>query len=309
MQSLAQNQKKVSLFRNADSLNKNRFAAVCATQGIVWGGSLVLLNKAWYSQYPRSTFHFYNDLGEWNQVDKVGHAYSAYWGAQISSAMFRWAGVSQKRSAIYGAGMGIAYVSVIEILDGTSQKWGFSWGDMAANLSGSLLFASQEYAWKEQRIQFKFSSHPVRYDSPQLENRARNLFGTSYSEKVLKDYNGQTYWISANIHAFCKQSKFPAWLNVAIGYGAENLYGGFDNVQRDDNNQIVYQNGYPAFDRRDIRRIRQFYLAPDIDLSKIKIRGKTPALFRVLNGLKLKFPMPTIELNSEGKLKFHPVYF
>lgn len=306
----AQHTSKIALIHNADSLSTKRLSVVCATQAIAWGGSLILLNRAWYAQYPRTKFHLYNDFGEWNQVDKVGHAWSAYWFAQMSGSMYKWAGMPQKRAAIYGTGMGIAYVSVIEILDGYSKKWGFSMGDMAANIGGSLLYGIQEYNWGEQKINFKFSSHRIRYNTTQLENRADDLFGSSYTERILKDYNAQTYWLSFNIKSFHKQSKFPAWLNLAFGYGADGLFGGFDNVKRDDDNNISYDpNGDISFDRRDIQRVRQFYFSPDIDLSKIKINGKTPAMFRVLNSLKLKFPMPTIELNSNGQFKFYPLYF
>ena len=303
-------EKKISFFSASDTLNKKRLTVVCAGQGALWAGSLLALNHAWYANYPRSSFHFFNDMGEWKQVDKVGHAWSAYWGAQFSASLFRWSGVPRKKAAIYGAGMGVAYESVIEILDGFSRKWGFSWGDMAANTSGSLLFASQEYAWGEQRIEFKFSSHRYNYPTTDLHTRADNLFGSSIPERILKDYNAQTYWLSANLWSFKKDSRIPKWLNIAVGYGADGLYGGFDNLQRNDENEIVLNDqGLPAFDRRDIPRPRQFYFAPDIDLSKIEIRGKRLKVFKVLNGLKLKFPMPALELNSQGKLKFHGLYF
>ena len=143
----------------SDTLNTQRLKSVCIGQGALWVGSMVALNQAWYAHYPRSSFHFFNDNHEWNQIDKVGHSWSAYWGTQFSSSLFRWSGMPRRKAAIYGAGMGIAYEGVIEILDGFSTKWGFSLGDMAANTSGSLLYATQEYAWGEQRIEFKFSTH------------------------------------------------------------------------------------------------------------------------------------------------------
>lgn len=297
-------------FTYPDSLDKKRLSLVCAGEGTLWLGSMIALNKAWYANYPRSGFHLFNDIEEWNQVDKVGHAWSAYWGTQLSSSLYRWSGIPQQKAALYGAATGIAYMSVIEILDGFSKKWGFSLGDMAANAGGSLLYAGQTYAWGEQRIEFKFSTHFNRYASGDLAWRANNLFGASRIERFLKDYNAQTYWLSANLWSFAKASKLPRWLNIAVGYGADGLYGGFDNVQRDDDHNIVLNtNGQPAFDRRDIPRSRQFYLAPDIDLSKIRIHGKTPRMFRVLNGLKLKFPLPALEWHTQRGLIFHPLYF
>ena len=306
----AQQKKSVSFFTASDTVNRHRVHAVCIGQAGIWAGSLLALNQAWYAHYPRSAFHFFNDNHEWLQIDKTGHAWSAYWGAQFSASLFRWSGLSRQRSALYGAGMGIAYESVIEILDGFSKKWGFSYGDMLANTSGSLLFASQEMAWGEQRIEFKFSTHRYQYGDPMLQARADNLFGKSLPERVLKDYNAQTYWLSLNLHSFMKQSKFPKWLNLAVGYGADGLYGGFDNVQRDDNNQVVLNtSGQAVFDRRDLARVRQFYLSPDIDLSKIEIHGRRPKLLRMLNGLKIKFPMPALELNSLGHWKLHAMTF
>ena len=294
----------------SDTLNTQRLKSVCIGQGALWVGSMVALNQAWYAHYPRSSFHFFNDNHEWNQIDKVGHSWSAYWGTQFSSSLFRWSGMPRRKAAIYGAGMGIAYEGVIEILDGFSTKWGFSLGDMAANTSGSLLYATQEYAWGEQRIEFKFSTHRYQYPSNDLKARADNLFGSSSMERILKDYNAQTYWLSANIWSFAKSSKFPKWLNIAVGYGADGLYGGFDNIQRDDQHQVeMHANGQPVFDRRDIVRTRQFYLAPDIDVSKIEIRGRRLKLLKALNGLKLKFPMPALELNNQGRFTFHRLYF
>ncbi len=37
---------------------------------------------------------------------------------------------------------------------------------------------------------------------PDLKSRRNELFGKSFAERILKDYNSQTYWISANISSF-----------------------------------------------------------------------------------------------------------
>ncbi len=300
--SWAQELKQIPFLKNADTLDKKRFKLVCIGQGTVWVGSLLALDQAWYSGYPRSSFHLFNDSGEWQQIDKVGHSFSAYWLAQSSTSLFRWSGVNRKRATIYGAGMGIAYESVIEILDGFSSEWGFSLADMGANLSGSLLFASQDLAWQEQRIQFKFSAHRVDYNNVEMLRRANNLYGTSFLERTLKDYNGQTYWLSLNPWSFAKKSNFPKWLNIAVGYGTDGMLGGYTNTWKDKETGIQHS-------RTDVKRIRQFYLSPDIDLSKITIRGKHPKVLRLLNGLKIKFPLPTLEYNTKGEFKMHSFYF
>lgn len=299
----AQDQPARKPFLNySDTLAPKRLKLVSAVQGTVWAGSLLALNQAWYSQYDRGPFHLFNDSGEWQQIDKIGHAYSAYWLAESSSSMFRWSGVKHQNATLYGAGMGIAYLSVIEILDGFSSKWGFSLADMGANLSGSALYAGQELAWQEQRIQFKFSAHRVDYNEVELFKRANNLYGKSFAERTLKDYNGQTYWLSVNPWSFAKNSKLPRWLNLAVGYGAHGMLGGYTNTWIDDETSLQHT-------RTDVTRYRQFYFSPDIDLSKIKIRGKYPKVLKLLNGLKIKFPLPTLEYNTKGEFKFHAIYF
>jgi hypothetical protein len=79
----------------------------------------------------------------------------------------------------------------------------------------------------------------------------------------LKDYNGQTYWLSLNVQSFSNSSAHPNWLNVAVGYGTKGVYGGFENVAYD-------KRGNVTFNRPDIKRQRQWYISPDVDFTKIK---------------------------------------
>jgi len=36
------------------------------------------LYNLWYRKYPQTSFHFFNDLEEWNYMDKTGHIFSSY---------------------------------------------------------------------------------------------------------------------------------------------------------------------------------------------------------------------------------------
>jgi uncharacterized protein YfiM (DUF2279 family) len=265
-----------------------------------YGASIIVFNNTWYKDYPKTSFHTFNDSKEWLQMDKMGHVWAAYNASRASAAMWRWAGVSPKKAAWIGGLSSIAYLTVIEILDGHSAKWGWSWSDMAANLFGSALFVSQQIGWEEQRIQFKFSFHYKSYSDPMLNERSDDLFGSTWIERMLKDYNGQTYWLSTNLKSFFPRSNLPAWLNVAIGYGAEGMFGGFENKWTDED------SGVPI-DRTDIKRYRQWYLAPDVNFSKIKTNKKAVrVLFDVLDAFK--FPAPSLEL-SNGKVKVHAIHF
>ncbi|HEU4473077.1 MAG TPA: DUF2279 domain-containing protein [Flavisolibacter sp.] len=264
-----------------------------------YGGSFVVLNEAWYKGYPRSSFHVYNDAAEWQQVDKAGHAWSAYVSASLTTKAWEWAGLSKSKAVLLGSGTSLLYLLSIEYLDGRSAEWGWSWADVGADLFGTGLFAAQEKGWKEQRITLKFSSHFRNYEG-RLRQRADELYGSSLPERLLKDYNAQSYWLSFNLSSLTKISSLPPWLNLSIGYGADGMYGGYDNFLKDENGNIV-------FDARNIRRYRQWYLSPDIDLTRIKTGSKLlRTAFFVLNHIKV--PAPAVEL-SKGRLRLKAIAF
>ncbi len=280
--------------------DKKRVLLISGINLLGYGGSLIALNNAWYKGYAKTSFHTFNDSREWLQLDKTGHAWGAYNAGRGSTAMWEWAGLSHKKAVWLGGLSSFGYLTTIEFFDAYSAKWGWSWSDIAANITGAGLFMGQEFLWQEQRIQFKFSFHPKKYEDPETEQRADNLFGKPWYERMLKDYNAQTYWLSANIQSFFPQSNWPAWLNIAIGYGADGMLGGFENKWLDAaGNEMT---------RYDIHRKRQFYLAPDIDFTKIKTKSKfLKTTFSVLNAFKC--PAPALMLDSKGKLKGYALYF
>lgn len=279
---------------------KERTWIVAGANVLGYGSVMIGLYNTWYKDYPQSGLHSFNDWPEWKQVDKAGHVYSAYIESMGSTALCRWAGMERKKRIWIGGMSGAFYQTVIEVLDGFSAEWGWSWGDFGANILGSGAFVAQELAWDEQRIKLKFSFHKKNYTDATLDQRSDKLFGKSTAERMLKDYNGQTYWASASLRSFLPRSKLPEWLSLSLGYGADGMFGGRENIARDDNGAII-------FSRPDIKRYRQWYLAPDIDWTKIKTDKKgLKFLFTVLSAFK--FPAPALEF-SKGKLRGHAIYF
>ena len=255
--------------------------------------SMAGLYSLWYKDYPIGKFHEFNDNDEWLQNDKVGHFGSAYYLSKWGTDLFKWSGMKRKKIILLGGSAGFVFLTTIEILDGFSENWGFSTGDMIANTAGSLLAISQELAWDEQRIKIKFSYHPSEYAQYRTA-----LLGSSSIESLFKDYNGQTYWISANIFSFLhNRSRFPKWLNLSAGYGVDGLTGAFDNSGTEGNINV------PIFKRQ-----RQYYLAPDIDLTKIHTNNKVLKTIFGAFGF-VKFPSPALEFNEKGKTKFYWIYF
>lgn len=286
--------------RQSAHINRSNIWLMAGVTTGLYGGALAVLNNTWYNQYPKSRFHTFDDTPEWLQMDKAGHVYSAYMEGKISREMWRCTGLPENQQIWIGGLSGFVYQSVIEILDAYSTEWGFSWTDMAANAGGSTLMIGQELLWHEQRIQLKFSAYPKRYEDPTLKTRTDQLFGDNLAERTLKDYNAQTYWVSVNLHAFMQKSRLPSWLNIALGYGANGMFKGDNNIWKDSNGIEHNYSGIP--------RYRQFYLSPDIDFTRIPTRRKgVRVLFQVLN--MFKFPAPALELTSRGAFRAHLLHF
>ncbi len=272
----------------SDTLHKKRRNAVVISQASLATLSLIGLNEIWYADFERSKFHTINDNNEWLQLDKVGHAFTAYQMGKHGANLLHWSGVSKKDQLIYGATLGFGFLTAVEVLDGYSSEWGFSWGDIASNAFGTGLYVSQELLWNEQRIDLKFGFHHTKY-----ARQSPDKLGTSFLEQILKDYNGQTYWLSFNLHSFFKDSKIPKWLNLAIGYGGEGMLSGSNVID----NQVLIKNS----------PMRQYYLSFDINLTKIKTKSALlRSIFDTINMIKM--PLPTLQI-SKNKGVFHLFYY
>jgi hypothetical protein len=269
-------------------LQPKRLAWTMGIAGTASGASLVLLNQLWYADYPRSSFHFIDDNDQWMQVDKAGHFWSAYMSGSIMYDALQACGVKNKKAIWWGGSAGLLYLTMIECMDGTSRQWGFSWGDQLANSLGAFAFISQQELWNEQRITFKFS-----YANTDYAALNPNQLGRNFQQRLLKDYNGQTYWMSYNIHSFLAPgADFPRWLNVAFGYGATKMTQAKMNVH----------------DVNNFHAQREFYVSFDADLNRIQWPKKWMRVTaRILNHIKI--PAPTLRIQSDGTVRWHAAFF
>ena len=269
-----------------DSINKKLLYGNLAFDALAISSSYVLLNSLWYKDYPQTTLHWFNDCNEWNGMDKVGHSFSTYHISSVYTAQMKWSGLDSETSAIIGSSLGFITMSSIELLDAQSSQWGASACDLLANFIGASLYLGQQIGWKEQRLILKYSFH-----STELSDHRPDLLGETFGQQLIKDYNGQTYWLSANIRSFTNIIWWPKIINIAIGYGANGMLGGKTNPE-----------DLPYYDRYS-----QFYLSIDLDLRAIPTKSKfLKSIFSVIN--IIKFPMPTLEY-SNNQFKGHYLYF
>lgn len=275
-----------------DSVPAKKYKRISLITGssVLTTGSLLYLNQAWYAQYNTGKFHTFNDNAEWLQMDKAGHVWTTYNVGRLMMDAFDWAGFSKRQKLIYGGTIGFVYMTGIEIMDGYSNGWGFSGGDILANAAGTGLAISQEALWNEQRVFIKYS-----YKESELAVYNPSLLGKNLQEKILKDYNAQTYWISFSPFAFIKgDRKLPKWLAVSFGYGANGMLRAREDF-------VTYTSPTsPSVEYTySSKRIRNYYVSLDIDFTKIKTRSKTlKTIFTCLNMVKV--PAPAIGFNKKG---------
>jgi hypothetical protein len=271
-----------------------RLGLVGGGGALFYAGTLTGLATIWYQDNHRTDFHFTNDNEGWMQIDKYGHAYTCYMFGKLGMQSMRWTGVKPKRAIWYGGAYGFLFMTSIEILDAHYAEWGFSPMDAVANASGSLLLIGQELAFKKQVMTFKFSYHHT-----ELAKYKPAVLGDNDMARVVADYNGQTFWLSLNLRSVFKHQEFlPKWLNISGGYGAYGMLSAINNPKYASDGSLL-----PPIDR-----YRSYYLALDLDLDKIETRSRfLKSAFFFLN--LIKFPLPTVEFNTLGETKFHPIFF
>lgn len=258
------------------------------TGAVAYGGLYAWLGTVWYAQQPRGSWRWFDDGAEWQQLDKMGHAYWAYQESRLMMDLLHWSGVKRTPRILLGGLTGFLLQSPVEILDGYVPTYGASGWDLLANASGSAIAITNELVWGEQRLQFKFSFFPSTYARQRPE-----ILGSGV-EEVIKDYNGQTYWVSAPIKPFFRhgENKLPPWLCVSVGYSGNGMLGGY------------YQDPWPDVHAREHR---QWLLSVDVDWTKIKTgSGFLRMIFYLANMLKL--PAPALSLEN-GQIRAYGLFY
>ena len=260
-----------------------RFAWSTASVGTVSFGSIYGLSKLWYSQENQGSFHLFNDAKNWMQMDKLGHSFSCYHVTRGLDALFSWTGLRKRKSLLLASGISLGYFTTVEILDGFSESWGFSLSDMGFNAIGVGLYVFQEHYFQSQIFKPKFSFHQTRFADQRPE-----VLGNNFIESLLKDYNGQTYWLSFSPNQLGVQ-QWPDWLMLSFGHSIRGrLKGDAESYQ-------------------GVTSHRELLFSLDLDLTKLKVKSKLlKGLFEAFNILKV--PFPTL-IYANGKLNARPIYF
>ncbi|MDZ7846253.1 MAG: DUF2279 domain-containing protein [Owenweeksia sp.] len=120
-------------------LNKTRLYTVAGGEAVIFSASYLALGQLWYADQRAASFRFVDDGPNWLGMDKVGHSMASYAMGYAGLELLEWAGISSQKARWYCGSLGLVFLTGVEIFDGHSSGYGFSWSDMLANAAGTVL--------------------------------------------------------------------------------------------------------------------------------------------------------------------------
>jgi hypothetical protein len=194
-------------------------------------------DEGWFS---RSSAH--------GGADKVGHAWTASASTSLFAAIYRQWDYSREDAAAMGAFSGYGLMTLVEIGDAMSARYGFSYEDQVMNTAGALLgYARERFPRVRSLIDFR-----VQYLPTARVRRGDDL-------DVFTDYSGSTYLLALKASGFpCLRDTWLRWFEIQGGYFAR----GFEEVAE----------GEPAVPGRNL------YVGVGIDVGEI-LRAFAPPGF------------------------------
>ncbi len=222
--------------------------------------------NAWWKD-ERTKFKIVNDWEYALWIDKIGHFYGTYLIQHGFSASFEGSGFNLENSAWLGAGCALGFQLFVEIEDGFGPQWGFSPGDALFDVFGAAYPIFQYYYPYLNNFKLKFSYYPVDLNKVSPTSGQKHI--------LIDDYSGQKFWLSfrmKNLLPDGLSANWPAWLNLAVGYGVKNLNGSGGG-------------------QKDV------YIAFDLDIEEIPLFGKPWGFIK--NTLNYAhFPMPGVRITN-----------
>lgn len=198
-----------------DSLKTGRMLLV---GGLTMGGFVYaygIQNTMWWKG-EKSGFHT-NWQEDWTTslgADKFGHFYFGYLVSNVYSQAFRWTGMSREKSILYSSLFAFTYQTFLEVRDGFSEKYGFSWGDFAANALGCGYPLLQEKYPLLKNFNFKVSY------------RQSERYKNGSHSHIIDDYESTYLWMSIDINKLLPsdvEKYIPDFINIAVGHSVKRL--------------------------------------------------------------------------------------
>jgi len=193
----AKEDKKVSFLDSLSSFNDWPRKKKVVALNVAAVSTTVLAGAASWDYYS-SSFKF-EDEGwfdpdtKYGGADKLGHAYSAYVLTSAYNSIYRKWGYSDEKAILGGALSSWSLTTLIELGDGFSKNYGFSWEDETMNTLGvGLAYLRHRYPTLKETFDFRTEWFP----SPAFRHGDRL--------DPFTDYSGQKYLIALKPDGFLK---------------------------------------------------------------------------------------------------------
>jgi len=189
-------------------------ASIAIVSGSIIGVHIIQYNSWWKDQ--RGDFHLYDDPDYEKNFDKYGHTFGGYVGSFFFDEAYSWAGFNKDQSVLLGAASSLLFELYVEIEDGFAHDWGFSQGDLKADMAGAAFYVARNTIPFMKNFDYKWCYIPA----------PKNSDPNAHDVNIIDDYQGQSYWVTANINGLLPRSMqgvVPEWLNLAFGVGGYSL--------------------------------------------------------------------------------------
>jgi hypothetical protein len=158
---------------------------------------------------------------DYGGADKIGHAWTGYTLTSAYRAIYKNWGYQDREALLMGAASSGLAMTLVEVGDGFSSKWGFCWEDEVMNLVGvGMSYLRHSYPALENRVDFRLEWLP--------SASARHGEHADW----LTDYSGQRYLLAFKLNGFLKtDSPVLRALELHLGYYTRGYLSNEDEVR------------------------------------------------------------------------------
>ncbi|TRZ97702.1 MAG: MFS transporter [Deltaproteobacteria bacterium] len=162
-------------------------------------------------------------------ADKLAHVFVTYAGTRALARVFEGLGNPPEKSLRLAGWTSLGVFTGVEVLDGFSSRWGFSYEDMVCNFAGvAFAILMESYPSVDAVLDFRLLYE--RSDDDRLRGKT----------SPAGDYSGQTYLLAFKVDGVPRLRNVPLvrYLEFLVGYGARGY-----EIQRDPHRQVYYGVG------------------------------------------------------------------
>ncbi len=197
-----------------------------AIVGAVYGSAWTWVSAAWWTRKNASKGFVFLDEGAFGLdtyaggSDKLGHYYANYLMNRGFAGILEWGGFSRTASIVSSTLLTTAFFSAVEVKDAYHLNYGFSAGDIIANLSGQgTALALMLSPSLDEAISVKLMYFP-----------SKDFFHALSTDGPLntpEDYSGQTFMLSYHLASLPMVKQTPSlgllrYVDLSLGYGTRN---------------------------------------------------------------------------------------